>query len=349
MYSLENCIEKNRRDELACLMFNLVSNVYAFADVNAIVFVRAGWICASSREYIGVRESTLRTRNVGLTACVWKRKGRGRGATMRGAKVEKRRVEGGKVWEAEVVSRRLYLIKEDTGSSEKRESRDGWKKLLGDERKKERKGGKERERGSETGLRFLSNYLPFAFCQPRSLSTSAICPRDSHHLSLPPFLHPISVQLSAFFPMSDFVSALARYIYSPTVLPFFVNFLPFPFTFVGPFLSRTRNDRRDPLSGQTTLGSLSLGSSFLSFFLPFPPPPLFFLSSLLPVDWFRRPENSESRQGVSRTLRSSFLIKSFSHLLSQTAHLMVLRAKMGLFSLSDINDIEVCSLNYTPM
>lgn len=108
------------------------------------MFMHTGWICANSWKYIRVCESTSRTRNVGLTVYFWEQE----------RKTERKRKEeeevgrewwrngdemtgsGGKVWEAE-VSRRLYLIKEDTGSSEKRKSE--WlEETLGDERERGR-------------------------------------------------------------------------------------------------------------------------------------------------------------------------------------------------------------------
>lgn len=185
-------------------------------------------LCKQLKVHTRTRESISRTRNVGLTVYFWEQERR----TERKGK-EEEEVErewwrngdettgsGGEVWEAE-VSRRLYLIKEDTGSSEKRKSK--WlEETLGDER--------ERQRVCVSCL-IIYPLRPAShvhFLRLLSAARSAL---------LGPFLFSswFSSQLSTSFPTSDFSSALGTLLLA--VLLFFVNFLPFPFTLVGPFLT----------------------------------------------------------------------------------------------------------------
>lgn len=165
---------------------------------------------------------------------------------------------------------------------------------------------REGERESETGLRFLSNYLPFASCQPRSLSTSAICPRDSHHLSLPPLLSPPDFR-PTFRVLPDVWFRFSS-LGTSTPLPCFRFSLIF-------FRSLSRSlahffpelETIAEIHSPARRHSVLYLSTLLFFFLFFFFFSLFFWSSLLPVGWFRRLENSESRQRVSRTLRLQLL------------------------------------------
>lgn len=228
-------------------------------------------LCKQLKVHTRTRESISRTRNVGLTVYFWQQERR----TERKGK-EEEEVErewwrngdettgsGGEVWEAE-VSRRLYLIKEDTGSSEKRKSK--WlEETLGDER--------ERQRVCVSCL-IIYPLRPAShvhFLRLLSAARSALLVPSSFH---PDFL--------ANFPRPSqrLISLLLSVLCSSPSFCFSLIFFRFLSRSLAHFLP---NSRRSQKSSPTRRHSV------LSFFLV----------SFFFVGRFRRLENCESRQRMS--------------------------------------------------
>lgn len=130
-----------------------------------------------------------------------------------------------------------------------------------------------------TSLCFLSNYLPFASCQPRSLSTSAICRAIRTTCPTTSSFHP---DFLANFPRPSqrLISLLLSVLCSSPSFCFSLIFFRFLSRSLAHFLP---NSRRSQKSSPTRRHSV------LSFFLV----------SLFFVGRFRRLENCESRQRMS--------------------------------------------------